>query len=165
MGSNKPSQIGPVIQAPGSDSKRVVEVIDSRSRERWQSGRMRRFANLINPVRAHCSLFLSLDSRFKRTSFAPKTSHLHPIGQEVASGFALTSGTFRGTAACIGLVIIFGSAVLRAAGTKIGEGIGDAIKPFVNSSCDGVKARFAKSDRGRRVAPNRTRKRRISRPS
>jgi len=28
-------------------------------------------------------------------------------------------------AACIGLVVMFGSAVLKAAGTKIGEGVGD----------------------------------------
>ena len=34
-------------------------------------------------------------------------------------------------AACIGLVIIFSSAVLRAAATKTGAGIGDGIKPFI----------------------------------
>jgi hypothetical protein len=37
-------------------------------------------------------------------------------------------------AACIGLVVVFSSAVLKAAGTKVGEGIGDGIKTI----CDTV---------------------------
>jgi hypothetical protein len=64
-------------------------------------------------------------------------------------------------AACIGLVVIFSSAVLKAAGTKIGEGIGDGIKPFVTRW---VKGRFAKSNKGR-IASNTKNKQRISRLS
>jgi len=64
-------------------------------------------------------------------------------------------------AACIGLVVIFSSAVLKAAGTKIGEGIGDAIKPFVTRW---VKGRFAKSKNGR-IGSNTKNKPRISRQS
>jgi len=56
-------------------------------------------------------------------------------------------------AACIGLVVIFSSAVLKAAGTKIGEGIGDGIKPFV---LRWVKARFPKSKK-RLAAPSTNR--------
>ncbi|MGB4783869.1 MAG: hypothetical protein WAQ77_04070 [Candidatus Acidiferrum sp.] len=64
-------------------------------------------------------------------------------------------------AACIGLVVIFSSAVLKAAGTKIGEGIGDGIKPFVTRW---VKGHFAKSSKGR-IASNTKKKQRTSRLS
>ena len=64
-------------------------------------------------------------------------------------------------AACIGLVIIFSSAVLKAAGKKIGEGIGDGIKPFVTRW---LKNHFAKSDK-RLPAPHGKKRQRISRPS
>jgi hypothetical protein len=64
-------------------------------------------------------------------------------------------------AACIGLVIIFSSAVLKAAGTKIGAGIGDGIKPFVTRW---IRDRFAKPKK-ERVAAIKNRKRRMLRSS
>ena len=64
-------------------------------------------------------------------------------------------------AACIGVVVVFSSAVLKAAGTKVGEGIGDGIKPFVTKW---LKSRFGKSST-RRVASRKTNKRRIHRAS
>jgi hypothetical protein len=62
-------------------------------------------------------------------------------------------------AACIGLVIVFSSAVLKAAGTRIGEGIGDGIKPFVTRW---LKMQFTKSRTGL-MPPKKRNKRRISR--
>jgi hypothetical protein len=56
---------------------------------------------------------------------------------------------------------IFSSAVLKAAGTKIGEGIGDGIKPFVTRW---LKMQFTKPRRGL-MPPKRPNKRRISRLS
>ncbi len=64
-------------------------------------------------------------------------------------------------AACIGLVVVFSSAVLKAAGTKVGEGIGDGVKPFVTKW---LKSRFGKP--GRKLATSRkANKRPISRAS
>ena len=64
-------------------------------------------------------------------------------------------------AACIGLVVVFSSAVLKAAGTKVGEGIGDGVKPFVTRW---LKKQFAKADK-RLKASRRKNRRQISRPS
>ena len=64
-------------------------------------------------------------------------------------------------AACIGLVIVFSSAVLKAAGTKIGESIGDGIKPFVTKW---LKSRFGKPRR-KLATSRKTNKRPISRAS
>jgi hypothetical protein len=64
-------------------------------------------------------------------------------------------------AACIGLVIVFSSAVLKAAGTKIGEGIGDGIKPFV---AKWLTSRFGKPRRIMTTS-RKTKKRPISRAS
>lgn len=64
-------------------------------------------------------------------------------------------------AACIGLVVVFSSAVLKAAGTRVGEGIGDGVKPFVTRW---LKKRFAKSDK-RLAASRRKNRRQVSRPS
>ena len=63
-------------------------------------------------------------------------------------------------AACIGLVVVFSSAVLKAAGTKVGEGIGDGVKPFVTRW---LKKQFTRSSN--RLGPKRKNKRCISRPS
>jgi hypothetical protein len=64
-------------------------------------------------------------------------------------------------AACIGLVVVFSSAVLKAAGAKVGEGIGDGIKPFITKW---LKRRFGKPRR-KLTTSRKTSKRPISRAS
>lgn len=66
-------------------------------------------------------------------------------------------------AACIGIVVVFASAAVKAVATKIGDAIGDEVTPYVRRW---VKARFAKLKRridaagGKKTA--RQRKRRLS---
>lgn len=64
-------------------------------------------------------------------------------------------------AACIGLVVVFSSAVLKAAGTKVGEGIGDGVRPFVTRW---LRKQFTRSS-NRLTRPKRKNKRRVSLPS
>jgi len=64
-------------------------------------------------------------------------------------------------AACIGLVVVFSSAVLKAAGTKIGEGVGDGIKPFVTKW---LRSRFGQASRQLSVS-RKANKRPVSRTS
>ncbi len=51
-------------------------------------------------------------------------------------------------AACIGLIVVFSSAVLKAAGTKIGDAIGDGVKPFI---VHWVKNRFGSKQRHKKL--------------
>jgi hypothetical protein len=64
-------------------------------------------------------------------------------------------------AACIGLVVVFSSAMLKAAGTKVGDAIGDGVKPFVTRW---INKRFTKSDKRGAVSRKKNR-RKVSRPS
>jgi hypothetical protein len=50
--------------------------------------------------------------------------------------------------ACIGVVVIFGTAVIKAAGTKIGDAIGDGLKPYIRKW---VKAQFRRSSTPKRT--------------
>jgi hypothetical protein len=66
-------------------------------------------------------------------------------------------------AACIGILVIFASSAAKAAGTKIGDAIGDEVTPHVRRW---VKANFAKLKRrtisARRKKAARRRKREVS---
>jgi hypothetical protein len=50
--------------------------------------------------------------------------------------------------ACIGVVVILGTAILKATGTKIGDAIGDGLKPYITKW---VKAQFQKSKKPKRI--------------
>jgi len=54
--------------------------------------------------------------------------------------------------ACIGVVVIFGTAMLKAMGSKIGDAIGDGLKPYVTKW---VKAQFQKPKKSKKIQRKR----------
>jgi hypothetical protein len=57
--------------------------------------------------------------------------------------------------ACIGVVVIFGTAILKATGSKIGDAVGDGLKPYITKW---VKAQFQKSKKPKGLQRKRRRR-------